>query len=292
MANARAILKRRKAVQNIHKITRTMQLIATARFQKAFNRTVSSKPYTEKITHLVSNLSHYGEVRHPLLVVPETVEKIDLLIITSNRGLCGGYNSNILHTAHRFIDERQKAGQSVSIDVVGKKGISHLKFLGMNVEQTYLLPDVAPYRKVEQIAGRYIERFGSGQTQAVAVAYMQFISTSKQRPTVMQLLPMEIDESEQIYKPGEAPEHYAYEFLPSPAEIMDELIPEAVRVALYQCFMDASVSEEVARMVSMKAATDNSEEMIKHLTRQANKARQSQITAELSELISGAEALK
>ncbi len=292
MANARAILKRRKAVQNIHKITRTMQLIATARFQKAFNRTVSSKPYTEKITQLVGNLSRYAEVRHPLLIVPEKVEKIDLLIITSNRGLCGGYNSNILHSAQAFVAERQKSGQQVSIDVVGKKGISHLKFLGISVEQSYLLADEVPYREAEQIAERYIERFASGQSQAVAVAYMQFVSSSKQKPAITQLLPMEIEQSSEIHKPGEAPEHYDYEFVPSPMEIMEELIPEAVKVALYQCFMDANVSEEVARMVSMKAATDNSEEMIKQLTRQENKARQSQITGELSELISGAEALK
>jgi len=292
MANARAILKRKKAVQNIHKITRTMQLIATARFQKAFNRTVSAKPYTQKITQLVSNLSRYAEVRHPLLIIPEKIENIDLLIITSNRGLCGGYNSNILHAAQKFIAERQKNGQKVSIDVVGKKGINHLKFLGMDIKQTYMLADGAPYRNVEQIAERYIDRFAQEKVHAVAVAYMQFFSSSRQKPAVIQLLPMEIESKEEIPKPGETPEHYDYEFSPSSMEVMEELIPEAVKVALYQCFMDANVSEEVARMISMKAATDNSEDMIKQLTQQANKARQSQITSELSELIGGAEALK
>ena len=162
----------------------------------------------------------------------------------------------------------------------------------MDVEQTYLLADEVPYRNVEQIAQRYIERFSQEKIQAVAVAYMQFISSSRQKPTILQLLPMEIEEQETIAKPGETPEHYAYEFSPSAEEVMEELVPEAVKVALYQCFMDANVSEEVARMISMKAATDNSEEMIKHLTQQANKARQSQITSELSELIGGAEALK
>ena len=199
MANARAILKRRKAVQNIRKITRTMQLIATARFQKTFNRAVSAKPYTEKISRLASSMARRTDAGHPLVKTPQHVEKIALLIITSNRGLCGGYNSNILHTAEKFIAERNKDNKNVLIDVVGKKGISHLKFLGKTIENAQVLPDEVSYPQAVEIAERYMDLFISEKIDAVAVAYMQFLSTSKQEPTIIQLLPMQMaqDETEQ-----------------------------------------------------------------------------------------------
>ncbi len=289
MANARAILKRKKAVQNIHKITRTMQLIATARFRKAFTRAVSTKPYTEKLTELVANIAGNTDTRHPLIAQPEGVSKIALLVISSNRGLCGGYNSNILHQAQAFMQERAKNNQQVILDAVGKKGVGHLKFLGKEIEKSYELPDEVSFQDSEKIAERYMHIYTSGEVQAVAVAYMQFHSTSKQSANILQLLPMQMTKAKPKVKSKE--QSYSYEFSPSSDIVLDEIIPEAIKVALYQCFTDASVSEQVSRMVAMKAATDNAEKMIKLLNSEANKARQSQITSELSELIGGVEAL-
>ncbi len=288
MAKARAILKRRRAVQNIRKITRTMQLIATARFQKAFNRTVAGKPYTQKIMEMVSNIARYATVDHPLLRTPEPVKKVLLLTITSNRGLAGGYNSNILQRSHLFAEEQLSQDRELRVEVVGKKGQAFLKFRGWNIDEFHKLPDEATYSQVEQIADKYMEMFTSGQVDGVYVSYMQFHSTSKQTPNILQLLPLQICETEEI-RPVKW--SYEYEFSPPAGELLVELLPEAVKVALYQCFRDAAVSEQVGRMVAMKAATDNAEEMIKVLTRQANKARQGQITRELTELIGGAEAL-
>ncbi len=286
MAKARAILKRRKAVQNICKITRTMQLIATARFQKAFSRTVAGKPYTQKIREMVSNLARYTTVEHPLIRVAPEIKNVALLIISSNRGLAGGYNSNVLQQAQMFIEDQKSQGRGVHLDVVGKKGLAYLKFLGYEMNHVYKLPDEPSYAQVVELADHYMDLYASGQTDGVYVAYMQFHSTSKQTAQVMQLLPMEVEVEE---VPSVI--QFEYDFSPQAGELLMELLPESVKVAMYQCFRDAAVSEQVARMVAMKAATDNAEEMIKHLGSQANKARQSQITGELSELIGGAEAL-
>jgi F-type H+-transporting ATPase subunit gamma len=288
MAKARAILKRRKAVQNIRKITRTMQLIATARFQKAFSKTLSAKPYTDKIRDLVSNIARYAQVDHPLLRNPEKQKRIALLVVTSNRGLAGGYNSSILQKAYQFVLDKKNESCEAVIDVVGKKGISYLKFLGWKIDNEFRLPDEPSYMQVVEIADHYIKEFSSGGLDGVYIAYMQFHSASKQSATVASLLPLRIEARETV---SPVKWNFEYDFLPSPGEMMIQLLPEAVKVSLFQCFREAAVSEHVARMVAMKAATDNAEEMIKHFGRQANKARQSQITSELSELIGGAEAL-
>ncbi len=289
MAKARAILKRRKSVQNIHKITRTMQLIANAQFQKAFKRTVAGKPYTQKIVEMVSNIAKFTPVDHPLLAVPKETRKVALLILTSNRGLCGGYNSNVLFQAHQFANQQGAEGRDIQLDVVGKKGMSYLRFLGLKIENFFKLPDEPNYSQVVQIAEKYMDLFTSGKIDAVHVAYMQFLSTSRQTPQVMQLLPLQVANGPEAALQVKL--NYEYDFSPPAKDLLVELLPEAVKVALYQCFRDAAVSEHVSRMVAMKAATDNAEEMIKVLGRQANKARQGQITGELSELIGGTEAL-
>ncbi|NLE60276.1 MAG: ATP synthase F1 subunit gamma, partial [Planctomycetes bacterium] len=284
MAKARAIIKRRRSVQNIHKITRTMQLIATARFQKAFNRTVAGKPYTAKLMEMVSNIARYASVRHPLIAEPKEVRKVALLTLTSNRGLAGGYNSNILHRSQVFSAEQGEQGRQVLYDVVGKKGHAYLKFLGVKIENYFKLPDEPSYAQVVELADRYMDLFTRGEVDRVYVSYMQFHSTSKQSPDLLQLLPLRM---EMAAEAAPTKWHYEFEFTPAAGDLLMALLPEAVKVVLYQCFRDAAVSEHAARMVAMKAATDNAEEMIKLLTRQANKARQAQITRELSELIGG-----
>ncbi|MBI4717741.1 MAG: ATP synthase F1 subunit gamma [Planctomycetes bacterium] len=296
MANRRVLIKRRKAVRNIRKITRTMQLIATARFQAAFNRAVAARPYTERIAKLVSDLSGAtGEVEHPLMRAREDVKRSALLVITSNRGLCGGYNANVLRTAVARLDESKAAGVETDVHMVGKKGINYFRFLRRPMaERITTIGDAPKFEQVEPIAAAMMDRFEGGQVGSVHVAYMRFISAGQQRPALIQLLPM----VREVVKGGDGEPDAgagepatAYEFSPPPRELLDELLPATVRVRLFQCFVDAAVSEQIARMVAMKAATDAAGDMITSLTRRYNRARQTHITMELLDIVGGANAI-
>lgn len=290
MANRRVLVKRRKSVRNIRKITRTMQLIATARFQAAFNRAVATKPYTEKLAELVADLSRAaGSVDHPLLKTHDDVNRSALVVLTSDRGLAGGYNANVLRAAVGHIEEQRAKGIEPSVHMVGRKGINFFKFLRRELaEQTTGIGDKPRFEQIEPIANDLMDRFIRGEIASVHVAYMRFHSAGVQRPAVVQLLPL-ANES----KPGEetAPSTVEYEFSPDPQSLLDELLPAVVRVRLFQAFNDAIVSEQVARMVAMKAATDAAQDMIKALTREYNRARQTQITMELLDIVGGANAL-
>lgn len=292
MANRRVLVKRRRAVRNIRKITRTMQLIATARFQAAYKRSVDSKPFTEKLEQMVRDLAGAAQgLDHPLMQPPGEGSPVDVMVITSNRGLCGAYNANVLRTAGELIQEMREGDQAYDIRVVGKKGIAYLNFVGYDVtEEITHISDMPRYEDIEPFANAMMERFIKGQISSAHVAYMKFISTGKQVPVVEQLLPL--SRSIPAEDVNEVPEtELQYEFSPAPGELLDELLPATVRVSLYQCFTDAVVSEQVARMVAMKAATDAAEDAIKRLTQQYNRARQTAITMELLDIVGGANAL-
>lgn len=291
MANRRVLVKRRKAVRNIRKITRTMQLIATARFQATFNRAVATRPYSHKLGELVADLSRAsGNAEHPLMNKNPNATKTALVVITSNRGLCGGYNANVLRKAVAHIDAQ---GKPVDVHMVGKKGVGYFRFLGRPlVEKITHLADEVRYAEIETIANGLMDQFTRGEIGAVHVAYMAFESASRQTPTLLQLLPL----APPPVKAGEGAAGAAvaaveYEFSPEPEKLLAELLPASVRMRLFQCFVEAVVSEQVARMVAMKAATDAAGDMIKALTRQYNRARQTHITMELLDIIGGASAL-
>jgi F-type H+-transporting ATPase subunit gamma len=305
MANTRAILKRRKAVRNIHKITRTMNLIATSKFRRAHDRAVASRPYTEKVTELVNKLAEAtatdgdeesATMAHPLLK-SRPVENDLLLVLTSNRGLCGGYNAAILRTALGHLREQKAKGVNVHLEVAGKKGINYLKFVGREMDETYThIEDKPTWEDAEWFVDRYRAMFEQrGEIDAVNVAYMKFFSAGRQEPVVEQLLPFGgIGEMADQAEPGQERRHPLddFDFSPEPEQLLGELIPVAVKVRLLQFFFDAAVSEQVARMTAMKAATDNAADMIKTLTQQYNRARQTQITTELLDILGGAEALQ
>lgn len=290
MAKARAIVKRRKSVQNIRKITRTMQLIATARFQAALKRATASRPYTERISQLVAELSQsVGDVEHALLKENPAAAKAVVLVITSNRGLCGGYNGSLLRAASEQIRGLESEKQSIELQVVGKKGIAYFKYLRRPMSREFTQFDDRPqFAAVEPIADTLMDLYASGQVRSVHVTYMRFESVSKQYVETIPLLPLTPPSTQDVGKPSSV----VYEFSPPPAELLAELLPEMVKVRLFQSFVDAAVSEQVARMVAMKSATDAAGDMIKSLTREYNRARQSQITLELLDIVSGAEALK
>jgi F-type H+-transporting ATPase subunit gamma len=293
LANARVIVKRRKSVRNIRKITRTMQLIATARFQAAYNRAMATKPYTERLAELAAALSDtmQGEVSHPLMQANPDAKRVALVVITTKRGLCGGYNTNVLR--HALAHLREAEGRGVETDgyMVGKKGINYFRFLRREMRERITdISDAPRFNQVEPIANGLMDRFTRGELGAVHVAYMRFLSTARQAAEVVQLLPLS---SETTANGGGSARRRAvqYEFSPDPKELLAELLPATVRVQLFQCFTDATVSEQVGRMVAMKAATDAAGEMITALTRQYNRARQTQITMELLDIVGGANAL-
>ncbi|MEM1177239.1 MAG: ATP synthase F1 subunit gamma [Acidobacteriota bacterium] len=290
MANRRVLVKRRKAVKNIRKITRTMQLIATARFQATFQRALNTKPYSDKLGELVADLSRAaGDVDHPLMQTPES-DRAAMVVITSNRGLCGGYNTNVLRNAIARIDEEGE--DKVDVHMIGKKGTNFFKFLGRDVERSIIdLSDDPRFEEVEPITNGLIEQFVKGEIGAVYVAYMAFESAGRQYPQVVQLLPLEPPSSDGD-EDGAARGGLEYEFSPEPEELLGALLPASVRMRLFQCFMEAVVSEHVARMVAMKAATDAAGDMIKSLSRKYNRARQTHITMELLDIIGGVNALE
>ncbi len=292
MANKRIIVKRRKSVRNVHKITRTMQLIATARFQAALNRATATRPYADKLAELVADLSSSADqIDHPLMRKHDDVKSSALVTITSNRGLCGGYNANVLRTTIAHLDEQKAQGCQTDVHMIGKKGVNYFRFLRRpTVQRTTDMGDVPRFEDVEPIAQGLMDRFAKGEIASAHVAYMKFFSVGKQRAVVMPLLPLTREDSDSEEKPRTAAAT-EFEFSPEPAELLDELLPATVRARLFQCFTDATASEHISRMVAMKAATDAAGDMITTLTRQYNRARQTQITMELLDIVGGANAL-
>ncbi|MCA9114943.1 MAG: ATP synthase F1 subunit gamma [Planctomycetaceae bacterium] len=291
MAKARQIVKRLKAVKNIRKITRTMELIATARFKRAMDRATEAAAYTRKLAEIVADLSRANlKFSHPLLDPrPETKRSV-LLVLTSNRGLCGGYNAGVLRQATNQLAESARNGEEVELEVSGKRGISLFKFQKRPVERSYThFDDEVPFAAVEELASRYAADFIAGRIDRLQVAYMQFKSASKQVPVVETLLPLgELGGDVE----ATADAGVDYDFLPSAEEILEEIVPAAFKAQVFKCFLDATVSEHISRMVAMKGATENAEEMIGILSQQYNRARQTQITSELAEIIGGVAALE
>jgi F-type H+-transporting ATPase subunit gamma len=291
MANLRQIVKRRKAVRNIRKITKTMELIATSRFQKALKRAVEADAFTRKIAELAADLSlSAGSAKHPLLERRETIKNSVLLVLSSNRGLCGGYNAAIIREASAAIRELKQQGVTLHLEASGKRAINFCRFQRIPTEHTYTqFEDKPRFDEVEPIAKRYIASYIAGEIDQVQVAYMKFYNAARQGPVVETLLPLaQVDKAEKDKKA----ETIDYEFLPDAQSILEEIVPVSFKVRLFKCFLDAAVSEQIARRVAMKAATENAGDMIKELTRFYNRARQAQITKEISEIIGGTAALE
>lgn len=308
MAKARAIVKRRKAVQNIRKITRTMELIATARFKKALDRATEAEAYTRKIAEIVADLGATAlDVTHPLLEARPEPKRGLLLVLTSNRGLAGGYNGNVVRAATRTLQDHEAENIGTVLEVAGKRGINYFRFRGITADATYTHYEDRPqFDDVEKLADKYIAMFVNKEIDRVEVAYTRFINAARQEAIVQTLLPMTaaaVGEAHasvrqaKVKGPGQPAtatkaERVPYEFLPDARSILEEIVPVSFKVRLFKCFLDAAVSEQIARMVAMRGATENADEMVKTLTRLYNRARQAQITRELAELIGGAAALE
>ena len=295
MAKARAIIKRLKAVRNVRKITRTMELVATARFKKAMDRATQAAAYTRKISEIVADLSNAlqdgsSSFTHPLLQQREIEKKSILLVITSNRGLCGGYNGGVLRHAQTRIRQAKADQIPLDIEVSGKRGIGFFKFQKIDTAASYThFEDKPSYDEVDVLAKRFVELFIRGEIDRLDVAYTKFETMARQKAVIETLLP--IGKLQAAASASSKP-NIEYEFLPSPKEILEEIVPASFKARLFKCFLDAAVSEQISRMVAMKSATDNADELIRTIRAQYNRARQSQITSELSEIIGGAAALE
>jgi len=293
-ANIREIKGRIKAVGNIERITKTMQLIASARFQAMQKKATQSQAYTRKIGEMVGELAAAlgtgGEISHPLISPPATPANKELvLVLTSERGLCGAYNGNVMRTGMRYIRDEQGYDKT-QLEVVGKKGQAFCKFNGLDVAEKYTFGDSPAYEDVNELAQKYMDAFTAGQYDAVKVVYMKFESMSRQKPVVQTLLPLEPPVAAEGADASST--QAVYEFSPDAPTLLSELLPVTVKTTLYQCFLDAVVSEQLARMVAMKSATDAAGKQKTGLKRQFNRARQTAITTELSEIIGGAAALE
>lgn len=304
MAKARALDKRRKSIRNIRKITRTMELVATAQFRRAMERAIAAGAYTRRIAALVADLARAGtSVSHPLLGERKEKKTVALLILTANRGMCGGYNSSILRLGHHRAEELRKDYENFRLIVSGKRGAAFMRDRRLKMDRTYdQFNDKPTFEDVSQIADGLLEDYLSGKLDRLEVAYMKFVSLSKQVPVIETLLPLsELAQEDDAATGGTAggaggekskEARLDYEFLPSPESILEEVVPTAFRVKLFKCFLDAAVGEQLARRVAMKAATENADSMISNLTTTYNRARQGQITNEIIEVVSGATALE
>ena len=278
-------------MRNIRKITRTMELIATARFKKAMDRSIAARDYTKHLAKILENIAAVGaSVAHPLLEI-RPAQRAAVLVLTGNRGLCGGYNSNIVRQAVALLGQWKSEKVVTDLSVSGKRGITALRFRGFEIGQRYTeFEDKPDFAAVAPIGRAYLEAYASASIDRLDVVYTKFHSIAKQEAVTETLLPLAPPESGGGGKSRLASEDY--EFLPSPESILAEILPASFMSRLFKCFLDAAVSEQVARMVAMKAATENAGGLIKSLSRQYNRARQSQITGEIMEILGGVEALK
>jgi F-type H+-transporting ATPase subunit gamma len=286
----RDIKRRITSVQSTQKITRAMELISSSRIIKAQQRVRAAHPYAEAMRRLVSSVvQNAGNVDHPLLKPREEVRTVGHIVITSDRGLAGAYNSNVIRTAERDMRDH---GKDKRLFLVGKKAVSYFKFRGYDFEDSWIgvsdQPSIADARK---IAGAATKAFINGEIDELRLAYTRFESALIQRPTIVQLLPLPREELEADEPERDAGPQAAYLFEPEPEEILTYLLPRYVEAAVLQGMLEASASEHAARRRAMKAATDNADELIQDLTRVYNQARQAEITTEIMEVVGGAEAL-
>ena len=289
------ILRRRiNSVKNTKKITRAMELIAATRVAKAQGRANAAKPYARQITSVIENLAAAGaSVDHPLLREPETVRKVAFIAITSDRGLAGAYNSNVIRTAERQLMGARTDGADYSLVLIGKKAIDYFQYRGYRIDASYTgISDTPSYDDARQVADRVAELFIDGDIDRVELIYTEFLSLGSQQVTVRRFLPLESTETMAEAGGGDAAALADFEFEPSPEGVLASLLPRYVEARLFGALLEASASEHASRQRAMKAATDNAEELIVKLSRQMNRARQDAITTEIMEIVGGAEALQ
>jgi F-type H+-transporting ATPase subunit gamma len=287
----RVVRRRVRSVQSTMKITRAMELIATSRIIKAQQRVEQARPYAELLTRAMEDVARQtGSLVHPLLEERERVEHTGVLVITSDRGLAGAYNTNVLRRAEDLLTALRARGAEPVIYVAGKKGQSYFRFRGVPIERPWTgVSEVPPYSAAEEIGAEMIDAFSHGRIDELHAVYTDFRSMFTLRATDRRFLPIA---PEEVAGEARGAPHAEYLFEPEPAAILDDLLPAYVVTKTFAALLESAASENAARRRAMKAATENAEDLIKVLTRQANQARQAEITTEIMEIVGGAEALR
>ncbi len=292
-AQERVLRRKIGSVQNTKKITRAMELIAATRVVKAMQAANEARPYSEHITAVIEDLAGGGAGSgHPLLAQPESISTVGVVVLSSDRGLAGAYNSSVIRAAEREILAAKDAGREYLLITVGKKAESYFRFRGYQIHASFGgFTEKPTYENAREIAASVAEVFGE-QAEQVLLAYTQFISMGSQKVVVRTFLPLETD-GEGAAETDATPEGPTtqFEFEPSSDAVLEALLPRYVESRLFSALLDAAASELSSRQRAMKSATDNAEDLIVKYTRQMNQARQDAITTEIMEIISGAEAL-
>ena len=291
------ILRRRiRTIQSTKKITRAMELIAASRIVRAQARVQAAVPYSEMITQVVRDLAAAGAgTDSPLLAPRPEIRKVAHVVLTADRGLCGGYNANVIRAAEGSMREHAAMGRDYSLIVVGRKAESYFRFRNYRIDASFTgFSDQPTYEDARTVARAVEAPFLAEECDLVEVAYTRFVSVGSQEVLVRPLMPLEAEllggAEETPRQTGEVPP--SYEFEPSPEAILEELLPRYVEARMYAALLNAAASEHAARQRAMKAATDNADELIVGLTRVMNRARQDAITTEIMDIVGGAEALR
>jgi F-type H+-transporting ATPase subunit gamma len=287
-------LKRRiSSVQSTKKITRAMELIATTRVAKAQVRANNARPYATKITSVIEDLAAGGAgSNHPLLAKRDEIKTVGFVVIVSDRGLAGAYNSAVIRAAEAELMARQLEGQAYSLILIGKKAKDYFSFRHYNIDQAYDgMTDQPTYENAREVADSVRDRFEAGELDEVILVYQEFISMGTQKVVMRRFLPLESVETIAVEGGGAAEAKSLHEFEPSADGVLASLLPRYIESRLFSALLDASASEHANRQRAMKAATDNAEDLITKLSRAMNRARQESITTEIMEIVSGAEAL-
>jgi len=287
MAGSKEIKTKIKSVQNTRKITKAMEMVAASKMRKAQERTRAARPYAEKIRNVAAHLSHANpEYRHPYLITRDTVKKVGIIVVTADKGLCGGLNTNVLRMALAKMREWESQGESFEVCCIGNKGLGFMQRLGANVVSHVIGLGDKPH--MERLIGALkimLDGYTEDRFDRLEIFYTRFVNTMKQEPVMEQLLPLS---GEKLGAP-EGSWDYIYE--PDAKSVLDQTLTRYIEALIYQSVTENMASEQSARMVAMKAASDNAGSVIDELTLIYNKSRQAAITKELSEIVAGAAAV-
>ena len=292
-AQLRVYRRRIRTVQSTKKITRAMELIAASRIAKAQAAVNASKPYAREITKVISALASQSTVDHPLVTEKENPSRAAVLVVTSDRGLAGGYNANALKAAEALYSLVRSEGKEPVVYAVGRKAVGYYRFRNREMAQSWTgFSEQPSYSDAKEVADALIEAFvtptDEGGVDEIHIVYTEFVSALTQKPVARRVLPLVVVETEEEAPDGPLP---LYEFEPDAETLLDSLLPRYVETRVFAAMLEAAASESASRRRAMKAATDNADDLIKSLTRAANAARQAEITQEISEIVGGADAL-
>jgi F-type H+-transporting ATPase subunit gamma len=302
MAQLRELRNRIRSIKSTRKITKAQELIATSRIMKAQARVEASRPYAEEITSVLSALADVSTLDHPLLTERSNPKRAGVLVVTSDRGFCGGYNSNVIKAAEELQSLLREQGKDPVLYVIGRKGESYYRFRQRKIEASWTgFSDRPDYANAAEVGETLVKAFLAGAddylddggadgklgVDELHLVHTEFVSMLTQRPTVRRIAPLEVEYSDEPVKTLKS----TYEFEPDAETLFAALLPKYIKTRLYAGLLDSAASEHAARRTAMKSATDNADELIRTLSREANQARQAQITQEISEIVGGVEAL-